>query len=192
MGRVQNGTPLARTGRRTQQGRTVLARQRPEREAVGAVERGQRRAAGDDHRAAGTGRQQRADLGGGRDVVQDHERAGRREQGPQQRGCGVRVFGDVPGFGPEVAQQGGERLGRGERGHAGGGAMQVEVELPIGETFLQGMCEVQRERALAYAGHTAEDDDPTAAGKRAVEEAQGLDATGEVGGRGRQLRRSGA
>ncbi|MDQ0715177.1 hypothetical protein QFZ55_004629 [Streptomyces luteogriseus] len=133
----------------------LLVRQRGEREPGRAVEGGQRRTAGDDHPAAGAARQQRPYLRGTRGVVQHQERAARREQRTQQRGCGLRLFGDAAGLGAEVTQQGGEGLSRGEGGPARGGAVQVEVELTIGETFRQLMGDVQRERALADTGHAA-------------------------------------
>lgn len=51
-----------------------------EREAGHAVQGGEGRAAGDDHRAAGAGRQQGADLGGVHGVVQYEQGAGRRKE----------------------------------------------------------------------------------------------------------------
>lgn len=106
VGRVE-GVPA---GYGTQQRRAVLAGQGCQREAAGTVQRGQRRTAGDDHRAAGTGRQQRPYLSGVLGVVQHHQRAGRGEQGAEQRGCRVWVFGNVTRLDAQVPEQGVEGL----------------------------------------------------------------------------------
>ncbi len=105
------------------------------------------------------------------------------------------MFRDVPGIRTEVAQQRGERLRGGERGHAGGGAVQVDVELTVGETFPQLMGHVQGQRALADAGHTADHRDGRGRsgrlGQRAVQLAAHIGTAGEVGGRGGELGRTG-
>lgn len=189
VGRVEG----AAAGERPQQRGALLVAQGAEREAAGAVEGGQRRTAGDDHCAPGAGRQQRPHLCGVRGVVQDQQRAGRCEQRAQQRGGRVRVFGDAAGLCAEVAEQGGERLGGGERGHAGGGAVQIDVQLTVGETFPQLMGDVQGEGALAYPCHAADDGEgvtaPVEQGPVQVRLFGG--AAGEVGWGRRELGRRG-
>ncbi len=170
---------------RAEQRRAVLPAERAEREAAGAVQCGQWRAAGDDHGAAGAGRQQGTHLGRARRVVQHQEDAGRGEERAEQGGGRVRVFGDVAGLGTEVAQECGEGLGGGERGHAGGGAVQVDVQLAVGKTLPQRMGDVEGEGALADAGHAADH------GEAAFLGGEGLLQLVEFGGSAREDGRGG-
>ena len=74
-----------------------------------------------------------------------------------------KVFGRVPRLRAEVPQERGQGLARGERGHAGGGAAQVEVELAVGEVGAQLVRGVDGQSALAHACHSGEDGHPGAA-----------------------------
>ena len=131
-------SPSSPPGDRAQQRRAVLVRQRREREAgaPSSAVSGERLVTITAHPAPGG--QQRPYLRGVRGVVEHHQGAGRREHRPEQRGGRVRVFGDPARLRTEVAQQRGERLARGEGGHSGRGAVQVDVQLPVGETFRAG------------------------------------------------------
>ncbi len=161
-----------------------------------AVQGEHRGAAGDQHGAARPGRQQRPDLGEVGGVVEQQQGAGAGQGGAQQRRGGVGVLGQAGRLDAEPAQQGGERGQRAQRGEAGGGAAEVEEQLPVRELGAQRVGAGQREGGLSDPGHAADHGHGGPVGDGGQQGgAQGgelLPAAEEVRGRGRELGRRGA
>ncbi len=156
---------------------------------MGAGERGEAGAAGDEDGTTAAAGQQGEDLALAGGVVEDDEDAPRGEAGPVHLGALVEGFGDELAGDPEGSEEAAEDLRGGGRG--GGGAAQVAVELPVGEACLgEGVGDVDGQGRLAGSGLAG--DGGEADGAASVAACEGLlqgaeplpvgDEVGDVGG----------
>jgi hypothetical protein len=111
----------------------VAGRQDVEVEVVGAVQAGEQLAAGDQRPAARRGRQQRCDLGGIGRVVQHHQQAPVGDLGAEHGAGFLQLGGDGGGVDAERAEEAAQDVEGLQRLQAGAGAVQVGVQLPVGE-----------------------------------------------------------
>ena len=105
--------------------------------------------AGDQGGAARGAGQQRADLGGVAGVVQQDQDAAAVEGGAVERGPFLEAVGDGGVGDAEGAQEGAEHGLR--FGDGGAGALQVDVELAVGELLACGVRDMHGQGGLADA-----------------------------------------
>jgi hypothetical protein len=163
---------------------------------VRAVQAAQDLAAGDQHRACWAAGQQEADLGGVVGVVQqDEQPALGGSQRPPARGRLLGLRGDSGG----LYAQGPQQLPEGADGGAWwlpwGGAVEVDVQLPVGEPVGELVGGLDRQGGLADAAHAVDRADHHRPARRAggvqqaAEPLQFPGAAGEPRDQARQLTR---
>jgi hypothetical protein len=118
-----------------------------------AFQGGEGMAAGDQHAAASAGRQQGTDLLGVAGVVQQHQQPPPGGQRPEPGGRLLDLGGDLGGVQAERTQQTAKRLQRVHGCQPGGGAVQVDVQLPVWEVVGELVGHLDRQRGLADATH---------------------------------------
>lgn len=166
-----------------------------ELDAVGAGQRGEAGAAGDEDGAAPAAGEQRQDLALSGGVVEDDEDAAGGEPGAVHLGALVEGFGDELARDAEGAQEAPEDLDGG--GGGAGGAAQVAVELSVGEAGLgEGVGDVHGEGGLAGAGLAGDRGErdgaaSVATGEGLLQGGEALSVGDEVGDVGGQLVRDG-
>lgn len=110
---------------------------------------GQLGAAGDQHGAGRTARQQREDLVGGGGVVQHDQHLLASDQAAVQRGLGVQVWWESAGVDAEGIEERAYRVGRFGRPSGSAEPVQVDEQLPVGEPVEVAVCPREGQPGLA-------------------------------------------
>ena len=129
-----------------EQGAGLVTREHVEIEDRAAGQFRQPVAGRDEHRARRAARQQRPDLLHVARVVEDDQDPLARQPGPELRGALLLAHRDARGVGAQVTEEPGQHLGR-VRGLSS--AVEVGIQLPVGELTGQQMRRVHGERGLA-------------------------------------------
>jgi hypothetical protein len=152
--RLGGDPPLARQA--AEQGDRLLAGKDVEMQVDGAIQAAEHPPASHQHRAAWTARQQWRDLGGVAGVVQHHQQSPVGDQGAEPRRRLVQLRRDPPGVDAQRAEEAAEHLERLHRRQAGGGALEVDVQLAVGKPLGEPVRDVDSQRRLADPAHPAD------------------------------------
>ena len=141
------GEPLD-SGKPSEQAHRLLSREHVQVHMTGAIEGRQHLAAGDQHRAGRAGGQQVPDLADRDCVVQHQQDAPSGDPRPEARRSLLDLDRDVPPLEPERAEQAGKRIHGSKGSQPRAGALEVQVQLPVGKPRGELVRRVDRERDL--------------------------------------------